>query len=58
MALDLILTEKRPSELSHFRHFLHCRVWSLCNQLLQFSMDLYQTLHTCCAYNDNVHVGF
>ena len=42
MELELILTELRPFKLSHFRHFLHCRVWSLCNQfLLQFSVDVF-----------------
>ena len=36
---------------SHFRQLLHCRVWSLCNQLLlQFSMDHFETMQTCCGY--------
>ena len=31
----------------------------LCNQLLlQFSMDRFTTLHTCCEHNENVHVDF
>ena len=57
MELELILTELQPFELSHFRHFfLHCRVWSLCNQLLlQFSMDHFETMDTCCAYIEDVN---
>ena len=58
MELELILTELQPFELSHFRQLLHCRVWSLCNQLLlQFSMDHFETMHTCCGCED-VHVNF
>ena len=42
-----------------FGNVLHCRVWSLCNQpLLQFSMDHFETMHTCCAYIEDVHVNF
>ena len=38
---------------------LHSRVWSLRNQrLLQFSMDLFEYLHTCCGHDENVHVDF
>ena len=38
---------------------MHCRVWSLCNQLLlQFSMDRFETLHTYCGYIEDVHVNF
>ena len=34
-------------------------VWSLCNQLLlQFSMDHFETMHTCCGYIEDVHVNF
>ena len=59
MELGLILTKLRPFELSHFRHFLHYRIWSLCNQLLlQFSMDLFENLLTCCEHNKNVNVVF
>ena len=37
----------------------HFTVKSLCNQiLLQFSMDLFETLHTCCGHYENVRVGF
>ena len=55
----LFLTELRPFQLSHFGNFLHSRVWSLCNQLLlQFSMDLFETLQTYCGHNEDVHVGF
>ena len=25
---------------------------------LQFSVDLFETLHTCCGHNEDVHVGF
>ena len=40
-------------------NFLHCGVWSLCNQLLlQFSMDHFETMHTCCGYIEDVHVNF
>ena len=32
----------------YFRQFWHCMVLSLCNKLLlQFSMDLFETMHTC-----------
>ena len=58
MELELIL-RLRPFKLSHFRQFSHSRVWRLCNQLLiQFSMDLFETLHTCCGHNENEHVDF
>ena len=51
MELELILTELQPFEFSHFRHLSHCRIWSLSNQhLLQFSMDHFETMHTCCGY--------
>ena len=69
MELELILTELQPFELSHLRHiyalkvilgnFLHCRLWSLCNQLfLQFSMDHLETMHTYCGYIEDVHANF
>ena len=61
MALELILKELWPFKLSHFRNifFLHSRVWSLCNEhLLQFSMDLFETFHTCCGHNEDVQVDF
>ena len=32
--LESILTELQPSNLVTLGNFLHCRVWSLCNQLL------------------------
>ena len=52
----LILTELRPFQLSDFWQIF---VWSLCNQLLlQFSMDLFETLHTYCRHSEDVHVGF
>ena len=38
------------SNLVILGNFLHCRVWNLCNQLvLQFSMDHFETMHTCCG---------
>ena len=34
-------------------------VWSLCNQLLpQFSVGLFETLHTCCGHIEDVHMDF
>ena len=31
----------------------------MCNQLvLQFSMDHFETLHSCCGYIEDVHVNF
>ena len=39
--------------------FLHCMVWSLCNQLLiQFSINVSQTLQTYCGHIENVYVEF
>ena len=60
MMLELILTELQHIELSHLLgNFLHCRVWSLCNQVfLQFSMDHFETMHSCCGYIGDVHVNF
>ena len=69
MELELLLTELQPFELSHLRQLyalkvilgnsLHCKVWSLCNQLfLQFSMDHFEIMHTCCGYIEDVHVNF
>ena len=60
MKLEQILTELQHIELSHFRQlFWHCRVWSLCNQLfLQFSMDHFEIMHTCCGYIEDVQVDF
>ena len=47
------------SNLVILGNFFHCRVWSLCNQLLlQFSMDHFETMHTCCGYIEDVHVNF
>ena len=35
------------------------RVWSLCNQLLfQFSVDHFETMHTCRGYIKDVHLNF
>ena len=37
----------------------HFTVSSLCNQRFpEFSMDLFETLLTCCGHNESVHVGF
>ena len=47
------------SNLVILGNFLHCTVLSLCNQLLlQFSMDHFETMHTCCGYIEDVHVNF
>ena len=42
------MTELQPFKLSHYlAAFLHCRVWSVCNQLLlQVSADYNETMHT------------
>ena len=59
VGLELNLTDLQPFELSHFWQLLHCRVWSLCNQLLlQFSIDYFETMHACCGYIEDVHVNF
>ena len=56
MGLELILTELQPFEHSHFRQLF---AWSLCNQLLlQFSVDHFVTMRTCCGYIEDVHVNF
>ena len=54
------LRELRPFKLSHFRQFfLHSRVWRLCYLLvLQFSMDIFETLHTCCGHKGRCVCGF
>ena len=42
-----------------FGSFYHYRVWDLFNHsLLQFSVDLFQNVHTCCGCNENMHVCF
>ena len=47
------------SNLVILGNFLHYRAWSLCNQLLlQFSMDHFETMQTCCGYIEDVHVNF
>ena len=54
MELELILTEIQPFEL-----ILGNWVWSLCNQLLlQFSMDHFETMYTCCGYIEDLHLNF
>ena len=60
MELELILTELWLFKLSLFlAAFLLCRVSSLHNQLLlQFSMNVSQTLQTNCGYIEDVHVDF
>ena len=42
MELEVILTELQPFKLYFSAFFLHCRVSSLCNQLLQLSMDFFK----------------
>ena len=47
------------SNLVILGNFLHCRVWSLYNQLLfQFSMDHFESMLSCCGYIEDVHVHF
>ena len=42
-----------------FFFFFHSRVWSSYNQLLlQFSIDSFDILHSCCGQNEDVHVDF
>ena len=58
MELELVLIELQSFELI-LGNFLHCRVWSLCNQLLlQFSMDHFETMYTCCGYIEDLHLNF
>ena len=55
----IILKELQPFELSHFRHFLHSRVWSLCIiNSYSFHWIFFETLHACCGHNQGLHVGF
>ena len=59
MALDLILRELWPFELSNFRRISRLWILSLCYQLLaQFSLDVSQTLQTYCEHVENVYVDF
>ena len=60
MEIKLSLTEElRPFKHSHFRQFLHDRVWNLCNHLLiQFYINRFQTLHTVGTHNEVVHLEF
>ena len=52
----IILTESRHLKLSPFGHLLHYGLLSLCNHLLlQVSTNRFQTLHTFCQHNENVH---
>ena len=57
MDVELILRELQPFELSHLEKFLHCRVYSLCNQLLH-SFLCSQTLQTYCGHIEDVPVDF
>ena len=58
MEPELILENHGISNLAILGNILHSRVWSLCNQLLQFSMDLFETMYMSCVNNENMHVGF
>ena len=60
MKLEHILTELQHIELSHFRQLFGIVGYGVCvNQLLlQFSMDHFETMHTCCGYIEDVHVDF
>ena len=53
MELELILTELQPFKLSHFRQLCVCVINSL-----KFSMDHFETMHTCSGYIEDVHVNF
>ena len=45
--------------LSVYPSVRHTLRYSLCNQVLpQFSVNLFDTLHTCCGHIEDVHVGF
>ena len=55
-SLELILIELRFSNQVILTTILQGRVWSLCNYLfLKFSMNLFETVHTCCLHNENVY---
>ena len=57
MELESILTELWPFEFSHFRQFFGIVGSEVCDiLLLQFSMDCFETMHTCCGHNEDVHV--
>ena len=59
MELESVLTELLPLDLVVFGSFFFCRVWGLCKQLLlQFSVDVSQTLQTYCGWIENVHIRF
>ena len=55
MEIKAFLTELRPCKLSQFGQLFTC----LCTQPLpQFSMNLFETLHTLCGHYEDVHVEF
>ena len=57
MQLELVCTELWSFKLRYSRYFLNSMVWSLCYQLLlQFSIDLFKTLHS--GHIQDVHVVF
>ena len=59
MELESVLTELLPLDLVVFGSFFFCMVWSLCNQLLlQFSVDVSQTLQTYYGWIEDVHIRF
>ena len=60
MSLELISTKSGPFELyCHCRHFFGIVGYGVC--LITpptVSVDLFETLHTRCEHNENVHVDF
>ena len=57
MELELVLTKIQHLNLVIFRQLLYSRIWSLWNRpLLQFSIDSFQTLYTCCGHREDVKV--
>ena len=69
MKIKLMLKELSPFKHSYagqlscaigYGAFLHYRVWILCNKLLQFSTDCFQTLYTCTCWDHiaDEHVSF
>ena len=51
------LTELRPLKLSQFLRLFCIVGYGVC-VILQFSIDHYETIHTCGGHIEDVHVGF
>ena len=59
MKLEQILTELQHIELSHFRQVFGIVGYGVCViNFLQFSMDHFEIMHTCCGYIEDVQVDF